>query len=103
MSELITVIYDPENNNIFPDGKVYSEVEKLILKHNNGGTFTTGSFIVIDAIRVYMKRNNIPTNKVIFKNKENGQIIKIIKNYKLEAWPKGFYDTYDEFLCELIS
>ena len=80
------------------DGKIM-EVAYTILKENNDVTITQE--LLVDAIRLTMRNNNIPHENVIFIFGDN--IIQVTKDYKLSDWPVGFCDTWDKIVGDLIT
>ncbi len=76
------IIFDPENGLVFPDGKMVEEVLKLIKEEK---TFSLGSELSLDIIRIEVLKNKFPDSfdRAIFINNER---IEIDKSGVLKSW-----------------
>jgi hypothetical protein len=57
--------------------------------------------VLVEAIRVYMIRNDISRFDVVFIY--NGHTIQICDSYTLSDWPKGFCSYHEDLLVELLK
>ena len=94
----LTLIYDPENGDCVPDGKVISKAEELI---NSGGTYTFGNDMFFTAFRTLVKRGKIQPKDVEILFKHYG--ITLNSKGTCDFWPEGFCDYGDEMLAQLID
>lgn len=58
------VEYDPENGLVVPDNKAYEIATKIIEERKNT---TVGSFLIIDFIRLLIKREYINHKEICFR------------------------------------
>ena len=101
---MITVIYDPFHNPAVPDGTTMMLAETIIAME--GGTdpevnnrITVGTGLVIDALRVLVKKGEFPADQLKFEH--NGITIDVDVNGRCLPWPAGFNDRVETYLCQL--
>lgn len=94
----MNITYDKTNGLFVADGNVM-ETAKAILENNKDVTISQG--MLVDAIRLNMKENNMPPDSVCFIF--NKKKITIDKHYKLSDWPKGFCSVFEDILGKLID
>jgi len=99
---MLIVEYDPIKGKVVPDGEVRKWADNVIEMHerNKGLHTTAGSVIMIDAIRVLVMKGKLAGEKIIFRFE--GKDLEVERGY-LKHWPKGFCDTYDEILEDLLG
>jgi predicted ATPase len=61
-----------------------------------------GSYHVILAFRLLVKRGIIPCRSLLFFYQSTKRAIRVDQNGELSDFPKGFHDTYSNMLIELI-
>lgn len=100
---MILVTYDPQSKKyLFPDSEIMKEASSFIDMNNSSTlTITTGSELFIMAIRVLIKENKIDHKDVVFIYK--GNFIYPNKDARLEEWPKGFCDHWDNMINVLVN
>ena len=81
-----------------PDNKVMETAQKIIDEKKD---VVVSQFLIIDAIRVLIKRKMINHRDVVFAY--NDEIIPIEENGRLNDWPDGFGDIHDNLLIELLT
>ena len=85
------------------DFDVMKEAEKIAenYKYSTFLKVQTSTGMLVDAIRIMVIRGKIPHDEVriLFKDK----VITIDKYVQYSEWPKGFLDTFDDILDEIID
>jgi hypothetical protein len=94
----MNITYDKDNGLFVADGKVV-ETAKSILENNKDVTVSQG--LLVDAIRLNMKENNMSPDSVCFIF--NGGKITINEHYGLSDWPEGFCSVFEDILSKLIE
>ena len=94
----MNITYDKDNGLFVADGKVV-ETAKSLLENNKDVTVSQG--LLVDAIRLNMKENNIPPDSVCFVF--NDRKITVNERYGLNEWPEGFCSVFEDILCKLIG
>jgi len=101
------VIEYSEDGEAIADLKVSQWMECVLdrIKKSPDSVHTTtlhvGTAIMVDAVRVAIKREQLNHEDVTFQFK--GQILNVDKNGKIDNWPKGFCDTTLIYLEELFE
>lgn len=80
-----------------PDNKVMETAQKII---NEKKDVVVSQFLIIDAIRVLIKRKMVNHKDIVFAYKD--ELIPINSRGRLKYWPDGFGDVLDSFLDEFI-
>jgi hypothetical protein len=62
--------------------------------------FTTGTGLVIDALRVLVVTGKFPPDQILFMYKD--QMMMVDENGRLDAWPDGFHDYTEKYLMQLL-
>lgn len=94
---IVKVRYDPINGVSVSDGLVDSYVNQLISVVDDR-TFLIGSGIIIDALRVRVKRGEISLIAYF-----NDYTITFENDGGAKSWPDGFCDINHEILMELFG
>lgn len=93
-----TVIeYDPFYGCKFSDGEL---LEKALELYNLSDHILVCQETMIQAYRVLVKRCKIDHNSIVFRFK--GRDLSVNKDGWLEEFPKGFCDTMENLMLELI-
>ncbi len=110
LNESIVIIENPEAH-LHPSAQ--SKLGEFLAKIANSGVqiiLETHSDHIINGIRIAIKRGLIGNDSVIFNSFSKGEklgeniIEKILinKEGKLNKWPKGFFDQYENDMMELL-
>lgn len=94
---IVKVRFDPINGSVIADGLVDSFVDHLI-NIADERTILIGSGIIIDALRVRVRRGEI-TLIVYF----NEHTIEFNDRGSAISWPNGFCDIHHEILMQLFG
>lgn len=107
---MLIVEYIETNGLICPDAEAIITAQSIWDSHlsedfpvnNKGEKFiSVSSEILVHAFRILVLRKIITVNEIMFKYKNT--IILVDKDGRLNKWPKGFCDTVDNFLMELLD
>lgn len=88
------------------DEKCQYEFGLLLCELNNDITIFTHSSVLINGLRVGLKRNIIkPEQLIIIFVDANGVLINLPfdKDGRCDVWPEGFMDTHENALIELLG
>ena len=96
---MLIIEYDPINGTVIPDGLIKDWADNLV-KTSTNMNITVGSSLMIDTTRALIAKKKINHKEIIYRFKK--QDLKPDKNGRLSVWPKGFCDTYDDVLEELL-
>lgn len=96
---MITVAYDQYHNVGIPDGTVMAVAQTICNVFPRDDRVTVGTGLVIDAIRVLVKKGLIDHDQIQFEYM--GQILPIDKDGRVADWPEGFNDTVTTLLMQL--
>lgn len=95
---MINVTYQKLGGITCADGEVEGVAAAIIA---TGRDVTVSSFLLINQIRILVKRGKWNCDNIIFLY-ENYKI-RINEDGRLSHWPEGFCDIYDHILNELVD
>lgn len=98
---MLTIVYDPIEGIVYPDGKTQDMV-KVALRwiKLQDQTLTIGSELFIQYVRVAIVAGDIDCTDVQIKYKD--QVLPLNKDGRIERWPAGFCDYYEDCLSNLM-
>lgn len=106
---MLIIEYDPINGEIVPDGKVREWADDLVKEHEewkeedyvDDMVVVIGSVVMLDMTRALIVKKRLDHKEVTYSYYDLKQTPD--KFGSLRQWPKGFCDTYDNILEELIG
>lgn len=105
MSKKLIIEYDPILGDVEPDALIAGYINRLIHTFDYETEDTLhriiASEIIISGIRVAIKQKRLDYNEVVFRFKKE-DIYPTAKG-RLQSWPSGFCDHWDNYLTELID
>jgi hypothetical protein len=105
---MLRVFYDPINGDSVPDGKCADKAKacELMAKSDTDFEIILSSEVAIAAIRVLIRAGDIPLDRIQVYYRDSTahyeEQINFDKDGRSPNWPKGFCDTYQDFLMELF-
>ena len=98
---MLTITYDPNFTGCVPDGRVKEVAGNIISYKDQKKEITVSNELVVDELRLRIKRGEILGTEIAFRFK--GEDIPIDEEgYFIEVPPKGFCDTGLGILEEIL-
>lgn len=103
MYKELMIRYDGSEGKTLPDGRIMEWAERLAERFNRG-PLNCGEFVsnaaMVDAIRLLIAKGVLDHEEVVFRYE--GKDIRPNRYGMIVHWPKGFCDSRDNILEELL-
>lgn len=105
---MITVIYDPINGTVVPDGKINDWIDEVVALDADV-TVTIGAETMLHELRARHCEGKLKIAETLT-FKDNGSdnpadwvLVQIDKDGRIDYWPRGFCDHTDKALARLLG